>query len=364
MERKRIRRSTPKRLLFLTLGCLMFAPAVFADPAPAVLGDLLVARSTTVDETAAASGLTLLSGSRIKTAEGGSAILNLGRLGRITLGPETELILEATRDDIGGKLLSGWMIVSASKGTDVAITTPDGVATSNGARGSVMRIDLTGGVTRVEAEGGAELLSGNESTRVADDEEVEMSRVVGTAIPAFSRRTLAAADEQRRALSVGDLLSASVRTSIESVTLDHTLVPPSGGGRTLQPVNGDRPLFPGPSQTVTPPPEPGECFPSQIRPQLIKAKAGCTLGFIVRLEGFAFPSQVSVRPFFTNACFRIFPGAPQMVTIPAGGAYNFQINANNCPRNAQQFAQNSLVVIESSACGTGFIQVEWATPCR
>ncbi|MCW5970303.1 MAG: hypothetical protein KIT57_17485 [Blastocatellales bacterium] len=358
------------RLLLAVALCGAFAPAAFSNSAP--LGELLAARGASVDDSIASPGLTLLQGSRVKTSAQGGAVLNLGRLGRVTLGPESELVLESSGNSLSGRLNSGWMIVSSPRGVGVAIKTADGFASADGAEASTLRIDVTQETTRVEAAGIASVQSGAMRQMVRAGEELEISRAATGALPEFSRYTVdsglaaaaAAAAERAAAASFSAALSTGVRAAFESITLDQTIAPAPTMSNTLKPVSGDTPIITTPSQEITCGDFNENCVDCQVFPQLVKAKAGCTLAFIVHLQNVLATSQVSVGPFMNGACFYIFPGAPQVVQIPPGGSYYFQINANNCTVAQTRSAANALIVIETNTCGTKYVQVEWATPCR
>ncbi len=323
-------------------------------------GELLVARGVVVNGTPATGGLTVLSGSTIKTEPDGRAIINLGKFGRVMLGSEAEITLRFTDGHLSGDLISGWALVSAPKGIEIAIKTVDGIAAADGEKASELRIDLTGGTTRVESEA-ASLSDGKKTEFVAAGEEVELSRADG--IPAYSRRALDVAVAEQALGGFGEVLSASVRGAIESVILDRTLA-----GRSVASTEEDltRRAFEGDTRSTqlaqqdTTPVQP-DC---QILPNLIKAKAGCTLGFILRTQNIATPTVLTIKPFMNSACFRVTPTFPQAITINPGQGVSGQINANSCPSNAYQYAQNKLIVVQSNTCGTVYIRVEWATPCR
>jgi hypothetical protein len=344
---------------------VLSAGATLAQEPPQALGELLIARGVSVDDTAASAGLTLLSGSRVKTSADGRAVLNLSGIGRVTMGPEAELYLTFSDRKIGGELFNGWASVNASKGVGVEFKTRDGLAVADGKEASSLRIDVTGGNTRVEAEGGAKVTSGEKSEFVAAGEEVEVSKESG--LPVYARRALSFTKQDGGDAGFGSVLSVGLRGAAQEVTLDRTLVGPptrvAGGGFTT--VTGPETLrLTEVAQQVCGDPTP-PCPPCRILPELVKAKAGCVVPFRVSIEGATRECQVSVRAFFFGqACFQIQPAFPQLVQIPIGGAATFNLNAVNCPRNANQFARNSLIMINTNCCGVRTVQVEWATPCR
>lgn len=356
--------------LFALVGslvlCAFASPLALADSTQ--FGELLVAKGVTVNGTPATGGLTVISGSQIATRQDGRAIVNLGKVGRVTLGSETQIALNFADGKIQGDLISGWAVISAPAGVEIAIKTVDGIAASDGNKGSSMRIDLTGGTTRVTSDSAAKMTEAQKTEFVAAGEEVEFSHENGTF--AVARRTLEAEPTVASA-GFGEVLAASVRTTIESVILDRTLATPSSSSPTDELTQRAFASDTSGTQLIEQAVTCGDfnelCggleVGCDILPFIIKAKAGCTLAFILQTRNVQIPAHVTIRPFMSSACFRLSPTYPEVVTINPGQGYVGQINARNCPRNAYQFAQNTLIVVESDTCGTNYVKVEWATPC-
>jgi len=78
-----------------------------------------------VNGEAARSGRSVFSASTISTTDGTGAIVNLGRLGKIELGPTTVLTLSFDDKGVSGDLTSGTVAVFGTSDT-VAIRTVDG----------------------------------------------------------------------------------------------------------------------------------------------------------------------------------------------------------------------------------------------
>src|SRR5689334_14728906 len=95
-------------------------------------GELSVSGSVTINGTSAISGATVFSDSKVKTARNGAATINLGKLGRVQLGPESEMTLSFTDGKIGGNLSSGRAVVTAPAGVAIGVATSEGVATADG----------------------------------------------------------------------------------------------------------------------------------------------------------------------------------------------------------------------------------------
>src|SRR5215213_8398265 len=79
-------------------------------------GELSVSGQVTVNGQSAISGATVFSDSTITTAKGSSAVVSLGKLGRVELLPESSLKLSFTETGITGMLDSGRVRVSSSSG--------------------------------------------------------------------------------------------------------------------------------------------------------------------------------------------------------------------------------------------------------
>lgn len=117
------------------------------------VGQLIVTGSVTVNDKRAITGTTVFTDSRIAVAcaKGNSAIVNLGRLGRIELTYGSKMMLRFTDGLISGDLLEGKAMVSTPTGVKVAINTPDGVSSADGAEAAVTPVVTQRGVRCVPA---------------------------------------------------------------------------------------------------------------------------------------------------------------------------------------------------------------------
>src|SRR5215510_930561 len=112
------------------------------------IGQLIVTGSVTVNDKRAITGTTVFTESRIAVAcaKGSSALVNLGRLGRIELTSGSKLVLRFTDGLISGDLLEGKAVVSTPAGVKVAVNTPDGVSSADGADAAVTPVVTQRGV--------------------------------------------------------------------------------------------------------------------------------------------------------------------------------------------------------------------------
>ena len=127
-----------RTLSFLVLLTLTISFSMVSLAATRPVGELTVRPVQTVDGASvivdgqiAASGRTVFASSVIVTPDEFGATLNLGRLGKIDLGPATRFVLSKDGDDVLGDLHSGTVTAFGSQ--------PIAVRTANG---SVVRLEV------------------------------------------------------------------------------------------------------------------------------------------------------------------------------------------------------------------------------
>ena len=131
-------------------------------------GDLSVVGEVTVNGTKAISGATVFSDSTITTAQGSSAVVSLGKLGRVELLPNSSLKLSFNEDNVTGALDSGRVRVSTPSGVNASVTTKDGSAVADNRQPNVFLVDVECGNTVVNTQAGrVELCAGNSVKQVA-----------------------------------------------------------------------------------------------------------------------------------------------------------------------------------------------------
>jgi hypothetical protein len=227
--------------LILTVGSfhLMVTNSVLAQTPGKLSGDLTARGAVTLNGASAASGATVLDGGRVRTAKGAAAVVSLGRLGQVELGPESELVLKLEEGRVGGELRSGRVVVTAPAGVSVAVATADGVASAEGKAATAVAVDVSCGNTRVaSSRGDARVTAGNRVEYVAAGQEV----AVGQADQSAGRcaRLAAAAARTGGAASLGAgglalLLLVGVAGAVGGIVAaaqgDETS--PGGGGQNL-----------------------------------------------------------------------------------------------------------------------------------
>lgn len=150
-----------------------------------VTGELSLTGEVTINGVKAMPGDTVLNDTVLKTECRGTAAVNLGRAGRIELGPGSEMVMSLTGGVIGGSLRSGSITISTPAGMAVAVTTSEGVVTTSGQDVSVLTIDLSQGNTRVSSRrSDVKITSGTRVEYISSGQET----AVGTQNPGQGTR--------------------------------------------------------------------------------------------------------------------------------------------------------------------------------
>lgn len=143
----------------------VYSMVVLAAPGQGVSGELSISGATpsqvTVNGQLAESGLTVLTGSLITTGPENSAVVSLGKLGRVELAPNSSLSLNFTETGLSGQLSSGRLMVSTGNGVSSIITTKDGSVVGDSAQANVFSVDLSAGNTVLNTQAGLATLRGS-----------------------------------------------------------------------------------------------------------------------------------------------------------------------------------------------------------
>jgi hypothetical protein len=156
----------------------MVALAAPGQQGPA--GELSVSGKVTVNGQSAISGATIFTDSTIVTSQNSSAVVSLGKLGRLELLPGTSLKLSFSDNSISGMVDSGRLQVSVPQGVATSFTTKDAMVVSDTSQANVFTIDLECGNTITATQTGrTELRAGDKTQQVAAGQDA----AAGTAQP-------------------------------------------------------------------------------------------------------------------------------------------------------------------------------------
>jgi hypothetical protein len=159
---------TPIALTLALAILCTYSMVGFAAPQQGQTGDLSVVGEVSVNGTSAISGATVFSDSTITTAQNSSAVVSLGKLGRVELLPNSSLKLSFNDTGVTGMLSQGRVRVSSSAGVSAGITTKDGVAVADNSQANVFMVDVECGNTVVSTQSGrVELRAGSSVKQIA-----------------------------------------------------------------------------------------------------------------------------------------------------------------------------------------------------
>jgi hypothetical protein len=116
------------------------------------------------------SGRTFFSNGTISTTDSTSASIDFGKVGRITLEPNSTLTLTVSETLLSGTLATGGIKVANGDGVSVKINTPDD-AISNNALASRFAVNVVSGVSSVAAESGTVTYNNGQSVAARQDDD-------------------------------------------------------------------------------------------------------------------------------------------------------------------------------------------------
>jgi ferric-dicitrate binding protein FerR (iron transport regulator) len=131
-------------------------------------GDLAVVGEVSVNGANAISGATVFSDSTITTAQGSSAVVSLGKLGRVELLPNSSVKLSFNETGVTGTLDAGRVRFSTPSGIAANVMTKNANAMADTSQPNVFLVDVECGNTVVQTQAGrVELRSGSTVNQVA-----------------------------------------------------------------------------------------------------------------------------------------------------------------------------------------------------
>ena len=142
----------------------MVAFAVTKD----VTGEITVNGQVTVNGQAAVSNSTIVSGSTIVTGSNSSAIVSLGKAGRVELGADSSLTLKFSDNSITGILSQGKARVSNSAGVATTFTTKDATVIADAGQANSFAVEVECSHSHVDTTSGlVTMRTGNTDKQVS-----------------------------------------------------------------------------------------------------------------------------------------------------------------------------------------------------
>ena len=149
----------------------VYSMVVLAAPGAKASGELSVSGQVTVNGQKVISGGTVFTDSTISTAAQSSASVNISKVGRVELAPNSNLRLSFTDTSITAMLETGSAQVSTLAGKTVNLSTKDGAVVVDGSQATTFTVSAFRGRTSVATQSGiAEFRSGSTTKHIAAGE--------------------------------------------------------------------------------------------------------------------------------------------------------------------------------------------------
>src|SRR5678816_347452 len=117
-------------------------------------GEVTVTGQVSVNGQSAVSNSTIISGSTVVTGADSSAVISLGKIGRIEVMADSNIVLNFSDSSIVGILASGKARVSDAAGVATTITTKDATVIADAAQANNFVVEVECSHTHVDTTGG------------------------------------------------------------------------------------------------------------------------------------------------------------------------------------------------------------------
>lgn len=145
----------------------VYSMVAFAAPGD-VTGEITVTGQVTVNGQSAVSNSTLVSGSTVATGANSSAVISLGKAGKIELSADSNLTIKFTDNSIVGILSSGKAKVSNAAGVAATITTKDAAVIADAGQANSFAVEVECSHTHVDTMSGlVTMRTGNTDKQVS-----------------------------------------------------------------------------------------------------------------------------------------------------------------------------------------------------
>ena len=138
-----------------TLAAVWCVYSMVALAAPLdTAGEITVTGQVSVNGQTVVSNSTITSGSTITTAANSSAIISLGKTGRVELSPESSITLRFTGNSMVGIVSQGKVRVSNSAGVATTFTTKDATVIADAGQANSFALEVECSHTHVDTTAG------------------------------------------------------------------------------------------------------------------------------------------------------------------------------------------------------------------
>jgi hypothetical protein len=146
-----------RKLVTLTTAITVwtvYSMVALAVPPRALVGEITVTGQVTVNGQAAVSNSTILSGSTIVTGADSTAVINLGKAGRVELGADSSVTLKFTDDSLVGMVSQGKVRVSNAAGIATTFTSKDATIIADASQADSFGMEVECSHTHIDTTAG------------------------------------------------------------------------------------------------------------------------------------------------------------------------------------------------------------------
>lgn len=144
-----------KAITVMTAVAVWCVYSTVAIAAPTdITGEITVTGQVTVNGQAAVSNSTIASGATVTTAKGSSAVVSLGKLGRVEVSEDSGVTLKFSEGSIIAMLSSGKVRVSNNAGVATTVTTKNGTVIGNSGQSNSYGVEVECSHTHVDTASG------------------------------------------------------------------------------------------------------------------------------------------------------------------------------------------------------------------
>jgi len=145
----------------------VYSMVAFAAP-PDITGEITVTGQVSVNGQAAVSNSTIASGATVTTAKGSSAVVSLGKLGRVEVSEDSGVTLKFSEGSIIAMLSSGKVRVSNNAGVAATVTSKNATVMGDSGQANSFAVEAECSHTHVDtASGLVTMREGNSDKQVA-----------------------------------------------------------------------------------------------------------------------------------------------------------------------------------------------------
>lgn len=139
---------------FTALAVLCVSSSIALAQTKDIAGEITVSGQVTVNGQAAVSNATIISGSTIVTGSGSNAVVSLGKVGRVEVLADSNIVLNFSDNNIVAVLSSGKAKISNAAGVATTVTTKDATVLADTAQANNFLVEVECSHTHVDTTAG------------------------------------------------------------------------------------------------------------------------------------------------------------------------------------------------------------------